>query len=35
MKANFTGIADITNGEFHGHYSPIDTDQQINSASAQ
>ena len=32
-KAKFTGIVDIVNGEFQGHYSPIDTDQQINPAS--
>ena len=35
MKAKFTGIADITNDEFQGHYSLIDTDQQVNSASGQ
>ena len=32
-KARFTGIADITNGEFQGHYVALDTDQQINSAN--
>ena len=30
-KAGFTGIADITNGEFQAHYAPFDNDQQINS----
>ena len=35
MKAKFTGITDIANGEFLGQYSPIDTVQQINSASGQ
>ena len=25
----------ITNGEFQGHYTPLDNDQQINSASGQ
>ena len=34
-KARFTGIANITNGEFQGHYAPLDNDQQINSASGQ
>ena len=34
-KAKFTGIADIVNGEFQGHYSPVDTVQQINSANGQ
>ena len=32
-KAKFTDIADIT--KFQGHYSPLDTDQQMNSASSQ
>ena len=35
MKAKFTGIADKMNSEFQGHYSPIDTNQQINSTSGQ
>ena len=35
MKAKFTGIADMANAEFRGQYSPIDTDQQINTASGQ
>ena len=35
MKAKFTGIADIMNDEFQGQYPPIDTVQQINSASSQ
>ena len=35
MKAKFTGIVDLTNSEFQGQYLPIDTDQQIHSASSQ
>ena len=35
MKAKFTSIADIANGEFQGQYSPIDTVQQINTANRQ
>ena len=35
VKTEFKGIADITNGNFQGQYSPIDTVQQINSASGQ
>ena len=35
MKAKLTGIADITNGEFRGQYSPIDTVQQTNTANGQ
>ena len=35
MKAKFTGIADIANGEFQGQYSPINTVQQINTANGQ
>ena len=34
-KARITGIADMVNGEFQGHYAPLDTDQQINSAKGQ
>ena len=34
-KARFTGIANITNGEFQGHYALLGTDQQINSANSQ
>ena len=34
-KARFTGIANIINGDFQGHYAPLDNDQQINSASSQ
>ena len=34
-KARFTGVADIINGEFQGHYAPFDTDQQGNSANGQ
>ena len=32
-KAKLTGIADITNSEFQGHYSSLDTGQQINSTN--
>ena len=34
-KARFTDIANIINGEFQGHYTPLDNDQQINSANNQ
>ena len=34
-KARFTGIADIINIEFQGHYTSLDTDQWINSANDQ
>ena len=34
-KARFMGIANITNGEFQGHYAPLDNDQQMYSASSQ
>ena len=35
MKAKFTGIADMADGEFQGQYSPIDTVRQINTANGQ
>ena len=35
MKAKVTGIADITNSEFWGQYSPIDIVQQISTANGQ
>ena len=34
-KARFTGIPDKVNGEFQGHYAPLDTGQQINSPNGQ
>ena len=35
MKAKFTGIDDIVNGEFQGNYSPMDIAQQKNTANGQ
>ena len=35
MKAKFTDIVDIANGEFQGQYSPIGTVQQINTTNGQ